>query len=184
MLLSTRLSSRLAAPAIRIDGGAEEKHPVHLPAKGKLLQGRPHPQPSMFIAAARGKTASCGIRATRGQLVGGVVPAARAHANHCIAGKTRSMQSGRMRANEAFSISHPARAGPCASSPSKQCGTIQASTHGHGRGCRVNRMKRNQSIRTSGDMALLTGPHHTSFSDPSSLTTRLSSGERPVLDPE
>ncbi len=33
-------------------------------------------------------------------------------------------------------------------------------------------------------MGLLTGPHHTSFSDPSSFTIRLSSGERPVLAPE
>lgn len=37
---------------------------------------------------------------------------------------------------------------------------------------------------TSGDMGLLTGPHQTSFSDDSSLTTRLSSGDRPVLEPE
>lgn len=37
---------------------------------------------------------------------------------------------------------------------------------------------------TSGVIGLLTGPHHTSFSDPSSLTIRLSSGERPVFAPE
>lgn len=33
-------------------------------------------------------------------------------------------------------------------------------------------------------MGLLTGPHQTSFSEPSSLTMRLSRGERPVLAPE
>ena len=33
-------------------------------------------------------------------------------------------------------------------------------------------------------MGLLTGPHQTSFSEPSSLTIRLSRGERPVLAPE
>jgi hypothetical protein len=33
-------------------------------------------------------------------------------------------------------------------------------------------------------MGLLTGPHHTSFSDPSSFTMRLSKGERPVFAPE
>ena len=37
---------------------------------------------------------------------------------------------------------------------------------------------------TSGLMALLTGPHQTSFSEPSSLTIRLSEGERPVFAPE
>ena len=39
-------------------------------------------------------------------------------------------------------------------------------------------------IRTCGDIGLLTGPHHTSFSELSSLTMRLSRGERPVFDPE
>ena len=39
-------------------------------------------------------------------------------------------------------------------------------------------------MRTSGVMGLLTGPHHISFSELSSLTTRLSDGERPVLAPE
>lgn len=33
-------------------------------------------------------------------------------------------------------------------------------------------------------MGLLTGPHHTSFSEPGSFTMRLSRGERPVLAPE
>lgn len=33
-------------------------------------------------------------------------------------------------------------------------------------------------------MGLLTGPHQISFSEPSSLTIRLSRGERPVLAPE
>ena len=33
-------------------------------------------------------------------------------------------------------------------------------------------------------MGLLTGPHQTFFSEPSSLTIRLSRGERPVLAPE
>jgi len=37
---------------------------------------------------------------------------------------------------------------------------------------------------TSGVMDLLTGPHHTSFSEPGSFTIRLSRGERPVLAPE
>jgi hypothetical protein len=37
---------------------------------------------------------------------------------------------------------------------------------------------------TSGVIGLLTGPHHTSFEDESSLTIRLSDGERPVLAPE
>lgn len=37
---------------------------------------------------------------------------------------------------------------------------------------------------TSGVMGLLTGPHQTSFSEDSSLTIRLSDGERPVLAPE
>lgn len=37
---------------------------------------------------------------------------------------------------------------------------------------------------TSGVIGLLTGPHQTSFSDPSSFTMRLSSGERPVFAPE
>lgn len=37
---------------------------------------------------------------------------------------------------------------------------------------------------TSGVMALLTGPHQTSFSEDSSLTTRLSEGDRPVFAPE
>lgn len=39
-------------------------------------------------------------------------------------------------------------------------------------------------LRTWGDIGLLTGPHQTSFSEPSSLTIRLSRGERPVLAPE
>lgn len=33
-------------------------------------------------------------------------------------------------------------------------------------------------------MGLFTGPHQMSFSEPSSLTIRLSSGERPVFAPE
>lgn len=33
-------------------------------------------------------------------------------------------------------------------------------------------------------MGLLTGPHQTLFSDPSSLTIRLSRGDRPVFAPE
>lgn len=37
---------------------------------------------------------------------------------------------------------------------------------------------------TSGAMALLTGPHQISFSEDSSLTIRLSEGERPVFAPE
>ena len=37
---------------------------------------------------------------------------------------------------------------------------------------------------TSGVIALFTGPHHTSFSEPGSWTIRLSSGERPVFAPE
>ena len=37
---------------------------------------------------------------------------------------------------------------------------------------------------TSGDISLLTGPHQISFSEPGSLTTRLSDGERPVFAPE
>lgn len=37
---------------------------------------------------------------------------------------------------------------------------------------------------TSGVMGLLTGPHHTSFSEVSSLTIRLSVGDRPVFAPE
>lgn len=44
--------------------------------------------------------------------------------------------------------------------------------------------KRTFDRLTSGVIGLLTGPHHTSFSDPSSLTIRLSSGERPVFAPE
>ena len=39
-------------------------------------------------------------------------------------------------------------------------------------------------VRTWGDMGLLTGPHHTSFSELSSLTILLSNGERPVFAPE
>jgi hypothetical protein len=37
---------------------------------------------------------------------------------------------------------------------------------------------------TSGVMGLFTGPHQTLFSDDSSLTIRLSEGERPVFAPE
>lgn len=37
---------------------------------------------------------------------------------------------------------------------------------------------------TSGDIGLLTGPHQTSFSEPGSLTIRLSRGDRPILAPE
>lgn len=37
---------------------------------------------------------------------------------------------------------------------------------------------------TSGVMGLLTGPHQMSLSEPSSLTIRLSEGERPVFAPE
>lgn len=40
------------------------------------------------------------------------------------------------------------------------------------------------TVLTRGDIGLLTGPHQTSFSEPSSLTIRLSRGERPVLAPE
>lgn len=48
-----------------------------------------------------------------------------------------------------------------------------------------NQEKRKQrKARTSGVMGLLTGPHQTSFSEVSSLTIRLSEGERPVLAPE
>jgi len=36
---------------------------------------------------------------------------------------------------------------------------------------------------TSGDMGLFTGPHHTSFSEPSSFTIRLSDGLRPLFAP-
>ena len=45
---------------------------------------------------------------------------------------------------------------------------------------------RNEDIvlLTSGLMGLLTGPHQTSFSEPSSFTTRLSDGDRPVFAPE
>ena len=39
-------------------------------------------------------------------------------------------------------------------------------------------------IRTSGVMGLLTGPHHTLLSEPSSFTIRLSEGDRPVFAPE
>lgn len=44
--------------------------------------------------------------------------------------------------------------------------------------------KKSKDVLTSGLIALLTGPHQISFSEPSSLTTRLSNGERPVFDPE
>ena len=40
------------------------------------------------------------------------------------------------------------------------------------------------SVLTSGVIGLLTGPHHTSFSDPGSFTMRLSRGDRPVFAPE
>ena len=40
------------------------------------------------------------------------------------------------------------------------------------------------SVLTSGVIGLLTGPHHTSFSEPGSFTIRLSRGDRPVLVPE
>lgn len=40
------------------------------------------------------------------------------------------------------------------------------------------------TVLTRGDIGLLTGPHQTSFSEPSSLTIRLSRGERPVFAPE
>ncbi len=43
---------------------------------------------------------------------------------------------------------------------------------------------RRKSWLTSGLIALLTGPHHTSFSELASLTTLLSKGERPVFEPE
>lgn len=39
-------------------------------------------------------------------------------------------------------------------------------------------------LPTSGVIGLFTGPHHTFFSDPSSLTIRLSRGDRPVFAPE
>lgn len=41
-----------------------------------------------------------------------------------------------------------------------------------------------RDVLTSGLMALFTGPHHMSFSELSSLTTRLSAGDRPVFAPE
>lgn len=44
--------------------------------------------------------------------------------------------------------------------------------------------KKKKAQLTSGVMGLLTGPHQTSFSEDSSLTIRLSDGERPVLAPE
>jgi hypothetical protein len=44
--------------------------------------------------------------------------------------------------------------------------------------------KGNDLVLTSGVMGLFTGPHHTLLSEPSSLTMRLSDGERPVLAPE
>lgn len=40
------------------------------------------------------------------------------------------------------------------------------------------------ALRTCGVIALFTGPHQISFSEPGSLTILLSSGERPVLAPE
>ena len=43
---------------------------------------------------------------------------------------------------------------------------------------------RQLKVLTSGVMALLTGPHQTSFSEPGSRTIRLSCGERPVFAPE
>ena len=46
------------------------------------------------------------------------------------------------------------------------------------------RSRQENIVLTRGDIGLLTGPHQTSFSEPSSLTIRLSRGERPVLAPE
>ena len=46
------------------------------------------------------------------------------------------------------------------------------------------RSRKENILLTWGDIGLLTGPHHTSFSEPSSCTIRLSRGERPVLAPE
>ena len=46
------------------------------------------------------------------------------------------------------------------------------------------RSRQNNTVLTWGDIGLLTGPHQTSFSEPSSFTIRLSRGERPVLAPE
>ena len=46
------------------------------------------------------------------------------------------------------------------------------------------RSRKENILLTWGDIGLLTGPHHTSFSEPSSFTIRLSRGERPVLAPE
>jgi hypothetical protein len=48
----------------------------------------------------------------------------------------------------------------------------------------LTRRKRDGRKLTSSVMGLFTGPHHTSFSDVASFTTRLSEGERPVLAPE
>ena len=50
--------------------------------------------------------------------------------------------------------------------------------------CEVCESDDGMASLTCGDMGLFTGPHQTSFSDPSSLTMRLSRGERPVFDPE
>lgn len=47
-----------------------------------------------------------------------------------------------------------------------------------------NRQASRNDGLTSGSMGLLTGPHQISFSDVGSLTTRLSSGDRPVFLPE
>lgn len=46
------------------------------------------------------------------------------------------------------------------------------------------RLIEGDSWLTSGVIALLTGPHQTSFSELGSFTIRLSSGDRPVLAPE
>ena len=48
----------------------------------------------------------------------------------------------------------------------------------------IETKKKKKAQLTSGVMGLLTGPHQTSFSEDSSLTIRLSDGERPVLAPE
>ena len=57
--------------------------------------------------------------------------------------------------------------------------------HGAARIVVGQRIDRHQSNElTSVVMGLLTGPHQTSFSEDSSLTIRLSEGERPVLAPE
>ena len=50
--------------------------------------------------------------------------------------------------------------------------------------CREQKSVSKHMSPTSGVIGLFTGPHHTFFSDPSSLTIRLSRGDRPVFAPE